>query len=109
MNVNNDEPKWDSTPNEWQMIKEDDPLDYVTLPLLFMEYEQDDDAINLWVGEEEWTVGKAALEERIIGDDLWAYETVEELGEALNVARLDKGKRKVETDLTDLYDEYVEL
>ncbi|KAG5544360.1 hypothetical protein RHGRI_016943 [Rhododendron griersonianum] len=41
MNVNDDESKWDPTPNEWQMIKEDDPLDYVTLPLLFMEYEQD--------------------------------------------------------------------
>ncbi|KAG5523908.1 hypothetical protein RHGRI_030792 [Rhododendron griersonianum] len=41
MNVNEDELEWDPTPNEWQMIKEDDPLDYVTLPLLFMEYEQD--------------------------------------------------------------------
>lgn len=169
MNVNEDELEWDPKPNEWQMIKEDDLLDYVTLPLLFMEYEQvvthdranlkpsrqppknlenlygndefcfqnyiindilpklvvripdkpcvsiiqglweDDDAVNLWVGEEEWTVGKAALEEGIIGDDLWACETVEELGEALNAARLDKRKRKAETDLTDLYDDYVEL
>ncbi|KAG5524030.1 hypothetical protein RHGRI_030888 [Rhododendron griersonianum] len=41
MNVNEDKPEWDPTPNEWQMIKEDDPLDYVTRPLLFMEYEQD--------------------------------------------------------------------
>ncbi|KAI8530023.1 hypothetical protein RHMOL_Rhmol11G0021800 [Rhododendron molle] len=40
-NINEDEPEWDPTPNEWQMIKEDDPLDYVTLPLLFMEYKQD--------------------------------------------------------------------
>ncbi|KAG5544280.1 hypothetical protein RHGRI_016885 [Rhododendron griersonianum] len=86
MNVNDDESEWDPTPNEWQMIKEDDPLDYVTLPLLFMEYEEDDDAVNFWVGEEEWTIGKAALEEGIIGDDLWACETVEELGEALNAA-----------------------
>ncbi|KAF7123342.1 hypothetical protein RHSIM_Rhsim12G0089800 [Rhododendron simsii] len=58
---------------------------------------------------EEWTVGKTALEEGTIGDDLWACENVEELGEALTAARLDKGKRKVETDLTNLYDDYVEL
>ncbi|KAG5524082.1 hypothetical protein RHGRI_030923 [Rhododendron griersonianum] len=144
ININEDEPEWDPMPNEWQMIKEDDLLDYVTLPLLFMEYEQDvahdraspqpfgqppenlenlcgndeffiqglwedDDAVSLWVGEEEWTVGKAALEEGIIEDDLWACETVEELGEALNAARLDKGKRKAETDLSDLYDDYIEL
>ncbi|KAI8559870.1 hypothetical protein RHMOL_Rhmol04G0209000 [Rhododendron molle] len=151
MSVDEDKPEWDPTSNEWQIIKEDDPLDYVTVPLLFMEYEQDvaydrasprpfgqpsenlenlcgdgefypqnyimndllpkpvihipnkpcvlviqglwedDDAINLWVGEEEWTVEKAALEEGIIGDDLWAWETVGELGEALNAAWLDKG------------------
>ncbi|KAG5548749.1 hypothetical protein RHGRI_014192 [Rhododendron griersonianum] len=42
VNANEDELEWDLTPNEWQMIKEDDPLDYITLPLLFMEYEQDD-------------------------------------------------------------------
>ncbi|KAG5524103.1 hypothetical protein RHGRI_030931 [Rhododendron griersonianum] len=169
LNVNEDETEWDPTPNEWQMIKEDDPLDYVTLPLLFMEYEQDvahdratprpfgqppenlenlsgndefcpqnyiindllpkpvvhipnkpcvsiiqglwenDNTVNLLVGGEEWTVRKAALEEGIIGVDLWACEIVEELGEALTATRLDKGKRKAETNLTDLYDDYVEL
>lgn len=41
ININEDEPEWDPMPNEWQMIKKDDPLDYVTLLLLFMEYEQD--------------------------------------------------------------------
>ncbi|KAF7145467.1 hypothetical protein RHSIM_Rhsim04G0130600 [Rhododendron simsii] len=142
INVNKDELEWDPTFNEWQMIKEDDPLDYATLPLLFKEYEQDvahdrasprpfgqplenlenlcrndeffiqglwedDDAVNLWVGEEEWTVGKVVLEEGITGDDLWACETVEELGEALNATRLDKGKRKAEIELTNLYDDYV--
>lgn len=68
---------------------------------------EDDDAVNLWVGEEEWTVGKAVLEEGITGDNLWACETVEELGEALNATRLDKGKRKAEIELTNLYDDYV--
>lgn len=34
---------------------------------------------------------------------------MEELGEVLNAARLDKGKRKAKTYLTDLYDDYVEL
>ncbi|KAF7145747.1 hypothetical protein RHSIM_Rhsim04G0131600 [Rhododendron simsii] len=107
MNDDEDEQEWDPTLNEWQMIKEDDPLDYVILPLILMEYEEDDFIVNLWVGEEEWTVGKAALEEGIIGDDLWACETVEELGEALTSTQLDKGKHKAETNLTDLYDDYV--
>ncbi|KAI8559483.1 hypothetical protein RHMOL_Rhmol04G0177500 [Rhododendron molle] len=169
MNIDEDEPEWDPTPNERQMIKEDDPLDYVTLALLFMEYEQDvardrasprpfgqpqenlenlckndeicpqryvmndlrpksvthipdepcvsviqglwedDDTVDLGVGGEEWIVGRAALEEGLIGDDLWACETMEELGEAMTATWLDKGKHKAETDLTDLYDDYVEL
>ncbi|KAG5540637.1 hypothetical protein RHGRI_020758 [Rhododendron griersonianum] len=38
--VNNEaEWEWDSAPNEWQMMEENDPLDYVTLPYLFAEYE----------------------------------------------------------------------
>ncbi|KAI8559484.1 hypothetical protein RHMOL_Rhmol04G0177500 [Rhododendron molle] len=109
MNIDEDEPEWDPTPNERQMIKEDDPLDYVTLALLFMEYEEDDDTVDLGVGGEEWIVGRAALEEGLIGDDLWACETMEELGEAMTATWLDKGKHKAETDLTDLYDDYVEL
>ncbi|KAI8560063.1 hypothetical protein RHMOL_Rhmol04G0226200 [Rhododendron molle] len=91
------------------MIKEDDPLDYVTLPPLFIEYEQDNNTVNLWVEGEEWIVEKDALVEGIIGDDLWACETLEELREALTATRLNKGKRKAETELTDLYDDYVEL
>ncbi|KAI8559485.1 hypothetical protein RHMOL_Rhmol04G0177500 [Rhododendron molle] len=34
---------------------------------------------------------------------------MEELGEAMTATWLDKGKHKAETDLTDLYDDYVEL
>ncbi|KAF7129972.1 hypothetical protein RHSIM_Rhsim10G0131400 [Rhododendron simsii] len=52
---------------------------------------------------------KDSLEEGIIRDDLWACETVEELRKALTASRLDKGKRKAEIDLTNLYYDYVEL
>ncbi|KAF7147196.1 hypothetical protein RHSIM_Rhsim03G0128500 [Rhododendron simsii] len=38
-NVNNAEWEWDPTPNKWQMIEKEDLLDYVTLPLLFTNYE----------------------------------------------------------------------
>ncbi|KAI8563785.1 hypothetical protein RHMOL_Rhmol03G0135900 [Rhododendron molle] len=38
-NNNQDEEEWIPTPNEWQMLEEADPLDYVTLPLLFIHYE----------------------------------------------------------------------
>lgn len=31
--------EWDPKPNEWQMMEEIDSLDYVTLPLLFTNYE----------------------------------------------------------------------
>ncbi|KAI8530375.1 hypothetical protein RHMOL_Rhmol11G0053200 [Rhododendron molle] len=34
---------------------------------------------------------------------------MEELEEALNAAQLDKGKRKVESDLSKSYDDYIEL
>ncbi|KAG5544382.1 hypothetical protein RHGRI_016960 [Rhododendron griersonianum] len=36
---NQGEWEWDPTPNEWQVIEETNPLDYVTLPLLFTNYE----------------------------------------------------------------------
>ncbi|KAI8547233.1 hypothetical protein RHMOL_Rhmol07G0179300 [Rhododendron molle] len=49
----------------------------------------DDDAIDLWVGGEEWTFGKATFD---IGDDLWACETLEELGEALTTTRTRQRK-----------------
>ncbi|KAF7112390.1 hypothetical protein RHSIM_RhsimUnG0234000 [Rhododendron simsii] len=36
---NEEEWEWIPTPNEWQMLEETDPLDCVTLPLLFTNYE----------------------------------------------------------------------
>ncbi|KAF7146737.1 hypothetical protein RHSIM_Rhsim04G0134700 [Rhododendron simsii] len=36
---NQEEWEWILTPNEWQMLEEADPLDYVTLPVLFTDYE----------------------------------------------------------------------
>lgn len=35
-NNNQEEWEWDPTLDEWHIIKEDDPLDYVMLPYLFM-------------------------------------------------------------------------
>ncbi|KAF7138786.1 hypothetical protein RHSIM_Rhsim07G0165100 [Rhododendron simsii] len=37
---NQKEWEWIPTPNEWQMLEEADPLDYATLPLLFIDYEK---------------------------------------------------------------------
>ncbi|KAF7140221.1 hypothetical protein RHSIM_Rhsim06G0111000 [Rhododendron simsii] len=36
---NQEEWEWIPTPNEWQLLEEADPLDYVTLPLFFTDYE----------------------------------------------------------------------
>ncbi|KAF7137585.1 hypothetical protein RHSIM_Rhsim07G0153700 [Rhododendron simsii] len=36
---NQEEWEWIPTPNEWQMLEEADPLDYVTLPFLFNDFE----------------------------------------------------------------------
>ncbi|KAF7141647.1 hypothetical protein RHSIM_Rhsim06G0103900 [Rhododendron simsii] len=36
---NQEEWEWIPTPNEWQMLEKADPLDHVTLPLLFTNYE----------------------------------------------------------------------
>ncbi|KAF7116299.1 hypothetical protein RHSIM_RhsimUnG0031500 [Rhododendron simsii] len=38
---NQEEWEWVPTPNEWQMLEEADPLDCVTLPLLFTNYENE--------------------------------------------------------------------
>ncbi|KAF7139212.1 hypothetical protein RHSIM_Rhsim07G0164800 [Rhododendron simsii] len=43
---NQKEWEWIPTPNEWQMLEEEDPLDYVTLPLLFIDYEKKDDPLD---------------------------------------------------------------